>query len=79
MNGPLWPKIPQFHDSFFFVKFGKIVFWHPLGSAPPPAGNPGSAPALTLPEKRQTTQNIQQSKTGQIVYFKSYLIKQYYN
>ena len=31
----------------FFGKFGKIICWHPPGGlAPPPTGNPGSAPAL---------------------------------
>ena len=29
----------------FFAKFGKIICWHPPGGlAPPPMGNPGSAP-----------------------------------
>ena len=41
---------PSYRQNFlnlmqFFRKFGEIVYWcHPLGLAPPPTGNPGSAP-----------------------------------
>ena len=30
----------------FFAKFGKIICWRPRGLAPPPTGNPESAPDL---------------------------------
>ena len=30
----------------FWGKFDKIVCWPPRGSAPPPTGNPGSAPGV---------------------------------
>ena len=40
---PYGPKISQFHAVL--GNFDKIVCWHPPGgSAPPPTGNPGSAP-----------------------------------
>ena len=45
---PYGPNFYHFH-AVFLGKFGKIVCWHPLarGLAPPPTGNPGSAPALS--------------------------------
>ena len=40
---PYGPKFSQFHADFW--KFWQIVGWRPLGGlAPPPTGNPGSAP-----------------------------------
>ena len=44
---PLWPKISSFSCSFR-KKIGQIIGWRspPLGLAPPPLGNPGSATAL---------------------------------
>ena len=40
------PMVQNFLDFMqFFGKFDKIVCWHPpRGLAPPPTGNPGSAP-----------------------------------
>ena len=43
------PKFSQFHAVI--RKFGKIICWRPppVGLAPPPTGNPGSAPAVLYP------------------------------
>ena len=42
-GAPYGPKFSQFHAVF--GKFGKIICWcPPEGLAPPPTGNPGSAP-----------------------------------
>ena len=42
------PTVQNFLDFMqFFRKFDKIVCWRPpRGLAPPPTGNPGSAPAI---------------------------------
>ena len=40
------PTVQNFLNFMqFFAKFGKIICWRPpRGLAPPPSGNPGSAP-----------------------------------
>ena len=71
---PLQPKIFSISCSFS-QKFGKIICWHPLGGlAPPPMGNPGSAPEvdcnafvlLQKPRKveHRRIQGAQQSQPG---------------
>ena len=48
-GAPPAPPPPTAHNFLDFKQFSrkyldKIVYWRPPGSAPPPTGNPGSAP-----------------------------------
>ena len=45
------PKILNFMQ--FFEKFGKIVYWHPVGWRPPLTGNLGSVPVQNFTSTSQ--------------------------